>query len=109
MRSGLMRERVAFQAKTETVSSAGIVSATWATAFTCWARVKQYDAKADEAEIADRVAAQQRLVIIIRHRADVTSTMRATWRGRVFEIEGLVNRDERRRFLDVHVIERKAP
>jgi head-tail adaptor len=35
--------------------------------------------------------------------------MRVSWRSRVFEIEGMVNRDERRRALDLIVIERDAP
>lgn len=109
MRSGLLRERLAFQSKTETVTTAGIVSAAWATAFTLWGRVRQEDGRAGEGEIGDRPMSQARLTFIVRKDARVTTAMRVSWRSRVFEIEGILNRDERGRALDLMVIERKSP
>lgn len=109
MLAGLLRERLAFQAKTEAVSSAGIVSATWATAFTLWGRVKQEDGRSGEGEIGDRPLSQSRLTLIVRYDSRITSAHRVSWRGRVFEIEGVLNRDERRMWLDLMVIERTAP
>lgn len=109
MRAGLLRERLSFQTKIETTSAEGIVSASWTTIFTVWGRVKQEDGRADEATAGDRPMAQTRLTMIIRHRSDVRPDMRVVWRGRVFEITGLINRDERRETMDLMVIERKSP
>ena len=109
MRAGLLRERLAVQTKTETISGSGIVSASWATAFTVWGRVKQEDGRSGERDLGDRPMSQTRLTMIIRYDARVTTGMRVTWRGRVFEIEGIINRDERRRSLDLIVIERVSP
>ena len=109
MRAGALRERLAFQSKTETISGSGVVSATWATVFTLWGRVKQEDARAAEQPIGGQPVSQTRLTMIIRHDSRVTTGMRVVWRSRVFEIEGAVNRDERRRSLDLLVIERDAP
>lgn len=109
MRAGALRERLAFQSKTETISGAGVVSATWATVFTLWGRVRQEDGRAGEQPIGGQPVSQTRLTMIIRHDSRVTTGMRVSWRSRVFEIEGMVNRDERRRSLDLIVIERDAP
>lgn len=108
MRAGLMRERLAFQTKTESISTAGIVSATWATAFTVWGRVKQEDGRSDETEIGDRPMSQSRLTFITRYDSRITTALRISWRSRIFEIEGVLNRDERRKSMDILAIERVA-
>lgn len=109
MQIGGLRERIEFQEKEETVSAAGIVSAMWGEVFTRWGRVKMEDARADEQELGDRPMGQTRVTMIVRYDDRFVTGLRATWRGRVFEVTGVVNRDERRRFLDLAMIERKAP
>ena len=109
MRSGLFRERLEFQTKTQTISSAGDVTSAWATAFTAWGRVKQEDGRSVEDAIGDRPLSQTRLTMIVRHNASIVTGMRVAWRSRVFEIEGILNRDERRKSLDLIMIERKSP
>lgn len=109
MKIGLLRDRLSFQTKTETISAARAVSATWATAFEVWGRVKQEDANAGETPVGERPASQTKTTMIIRYDARVTTAMRVLWLGRVFEITGIINRDERRATLDLNVIERKSP
>lgn len=109
MRSGLLRERLEFQTKTQTISTAGDVTAVWATAFTAWGRVKQEDGASSESAIGDRPLSQTRVTMIVRYDARIVSGMRVSWRSRVFEVQGILNRDERRRSLDLIMIERKSP
>lgn len=109
MRAGSMRERLNLQSKTETVSDAGVVSSTWATWATVWGRVKQEDARSAEESLGDRPMSQTKVTMIIRYNASVTTGMRVAWRDRYFEIEGVINRDERRRSLDLLLIERVSP
>lgn len=108
MRAGSLRERLEFQAKTETVTTAGIVSATWAEEFILWGRVKQEDGRASEGAIGDRPMSQAKLTMVVRFDSRITTGMRVKWGDRYFEIEGMLNRDERRRSLDLMVIERAS-
>lgn len=108
MRAGLMRERLMFQAKLETVTPSRVVQTVWMEQFTRWGRVKQEDARAGEADVGARPMQQVRVTMIVRYDPLINSEMRVIWRNRVFEIEGILNRDERRRSLDLMMIERKA-
>lgn len=107
-RAGLMRERLIFQAKTETITASRVVKADWSEQFARWGRVKQEDGRAGEADVGARPMQQVRVTMIVRYDPQITSEMRVLWRGRIFEIEGILNRDERRRTLDLMMIERKA-
>lgn len=109
MRAGLLRERLEFQAKTQTISGPGDTTAAWPTAFTAWGRVKQEDGRASENAVGDRPLSQTAVTMIVRYDARIVTGMRVAWRSRVFEIEGVLNRDERRKSLDLVMIERKSP
>ncbi len=109
MRAGLLRERVTFQTFTKVINPAGIVSQTWADSFTVWGRIKQEDARSDEAMSGDKPTPRVRVTLIIRYDARVVSGLRVKWGSRLFEIEGSpLNKDERRRGMDLMLVERKS-
>lgn len=94
---GDMRERVTLQSPLRTGDGAGGSVVTWTEAATVWAKVEM--PAGGEAALAERLEAQARLRLTLRHRDDVTTEMRASWRGRAFNIRALRDKDGRRRFL----------
>lgn len=106
--AGRLDQRFTFQTKTESVTSAGITSATWADSFTVWGDMVEEDARADESVTGGRVLSQTRMTGIVRYRSDITTAMRLLWRDRYFEITGKINRDGRREMLDLFLVERKS-
>lgn len=60
-----------------------------------------------ELSIANGFKATTNSVITIRYRADVNSTWRVTYRGRVFNIDGVVDPDERNAELKLYCTEVK--
>ena len=77
---------------------AGGTTRTWATVATLWARVEPLSAI--ERVAAERLEAAADHRVTIRWRAGVTHAMRFSFGTRVFEIRGLIGREERHRFLD---------
>lgn len=96
---GALRERVTIERETRTADGLGGWSSSWAAVATVWARVEQL-AAAEPVE-AERLVARGGYRITIRHRSDLTTADRLAWRGRILNIRGLSNKDERRRYLTI--------
>ena len=94
---GDMRERVALQRVTiETRDAVGGLVQTWAAYATVWARVQPMSQREQFAR--QQLKASASWAVTIRARTDVATQHRVVWRGRTFEVTGVENADERRRF-----------
>lgn len=101
MRIGQLREQIALQQNTPTVDAHGQPIASWATTATVYARLDPLSGREfiegarRDADITHRIT--------IRYRADITPT--TAWRilygTRVFDIEAVLNLDERDRVWQI--------
>jgi SPP1 family predicted phage head-tail adaptor len=98
---GDLRERVALQREVRARDDIGGFESTWTTVATVWARVAPMSAS--ERWMRHQMQAQAAWKLTIRHRTDLSLSpaMRAVWGDRTFELRGITNADERRRFLDL--------
>ncbi len=105
---GPRRERVTIQDQTQTIDAAGAITTSWApiAGSTVWARMSP--ASERTMVVAGRDEALVDWLCTIRHRSDVTTRMRVVWRGRIFDIQGFRNADERRQYLLIRLLERSA-
>ena len=104
MRSGQLRHKVIIQVLTETRDSMGGVAESWATFQTRWAEVKPITGK-------ERYASAERTGetthhITMRHTAGITRKHRILWGARVFDIQSVINADERDRMTVIQAVER---
>ena len=93
MRIGPLNKRVTIQTATESRDSHGDVAQTWATHATVWAAIEPLSG-------SERIVAQQAEAftthrVRIRYLSTVTSDMRVLYGTRYFNIESVLNIDER--------------
>jgi SPP1 family predicted phage head-tail adaptor len=103
---GAMRERVTIQAQTQTVDDAGEITTLWSDVSVCWARMKPVSAT--QVALAGRDDAVREYDLIVRFRADITTNSQIIWRGRRFDVQGIVDNTEQRQFLTVRLREINA-
>lgn len=84
---------------------AGEVVNTWTTFAT--ARAGFEPVRGREFFAAGRIDAETTHVVYMRHLAGLDETMRINWNGRIFDIQAIINVDERNRELEITAIERK--
>ena len=97
MFAGRLRHRVDLQSVAESQSGTGAVKRSWSTYATVWAEVRP--AQGGERFTAQRVTAETTHTVRIRWRSGVTTADRVKFGARVFEIESILNPDERDREL----------
>jgi SPP1 family predicted phage head-tail adaptor len=102
--AGSLRNRITLQKPETTVSGYGERTVSWIDAFTCWAdfhplSVREFIASAQpQSQITARV--------VIRYRDDVDASMRIAYRGKVYNIAGvLADPDSGREYLTLPVSE----
>jgi SPP1 family predicted phage head-tail adaptor len=93
MQPGTLRHRLIIQSPTETRDSYGAVTQTWSNLMTVWGLV-------DNQASSEQVGTQKTLVVgsvrvVIRYRTGITPKMRIKYGERTFNINGIINRDER--------------
>lgn len=131
---GKMRERVDIYLQTQTVNDAGEITTNWdqTTNFnwastnninwgdgvtvnwaggatqplSAWARVEPLSA--NQIVLANRDDAQRIYKMTIRYRTDLTTNSRVIWRGRKFDVTGVMDPTEQRQFLTVMLMEINA-
>lgn len=97
MRAGDLRHRVTIQQLSALSDGMGGVRETWQDVATVWAAVEpmegreRYEAQQIQAELTHRVR--------LRYRPGITPKMRVVHKGRIFQIEAVINRAERNREL----------
>lgn len=94
MRAGRLRNQVTIQTPTETRSgTSGQVVKSWATLATVWAGIEPLSGR----ELAQAGAEQSvsDFRIVLRYLSTVTNKCRVVFGSRVFEIQSVINRNER--------------
>jgi len=99
MRAGDLRHRVTIQQKTVTQDTYGATVETWAALATVWANIEALSGR--EFFDSQQTVAQADHRITIRYRADVKPTMRAVEGSRTFDIQAVLDREGRRRTLEL--------
>lgn len=94
---GALRQRVTLEAPTDTPDGAGGFSRSYAPVAQLWARIESTEAR--NQFIAERQEQASSHVVTIRWRSDIVSQMRFIFRARKLLIQGVIDPDERRRFL----------
>ena len=94
---GELRTRLVIQTKTRTTDSMGGGTVTWATFSTVWGSVEQKGA--NEAFWAKHLEHRVTHKIVIRYLSGVTSDMRISYGSRFFQIKGIMNWEEKNRYL----------
>jgi SPP1 family predicted phage head-tail adaptor len=94
---GELRERVTLQSTTITIGPIGNTVPTAVNVADLWAQVRPL--RVTERMTGERLAAQGGYEVMIRYREGVTPAMRFLWRGRVLNIQGIRNADERSAYL----------
>lgn len=94
---GALRHRIVLEERVRLADGGGGATESWTEVATVWGSLKQVSGQ--ERENADRVASQTMTDIMIRYRTGVTPDMRFRLGTRVFNIQGVLDKDGRGRWL----------
>lgn len=93
MRAGKIRHRVSIQRKTISQNSIGEGIESWSELCKRWASIEP--ASGSEVVIGDQINGTVTHIVTMRYLGGLTSKDRVTFNGRNFDINGVVNTDER--------------
>ncbi|HUM33630.1 MAG TPA: phage head closure protein [Candidatus Saccharicenans sp.] len=96
---GELRSRIVFQSATKLDDGYGGKEIVWQDAFSAWALIEPLSAH----EKFEAMSVQSRVThrVYIRYRPDVSTGMRIRYGDRLFEIEGILDVGEQKRFLEL--------
>lgn len=96
---GELRQRVVFQSAVKLDDGYGGKQVIWQDAFSAWALIEPLSAH----EKFEAMSVQSRIThrVYIRYRSDVSTGMRIRYGDRLFEIEGILDVGEQKRFLEL--------
>lgn len=103
MRAGQLRHLITIEDATESQDEYGEPDLTWSMYTTAWAKVEPLSSR--ETVEARSVYQERTHRITMRHQDGITPNMRVNWDGRLFDIEGVRNVEERNRMLELNVKE----
>ena len=106
MRIGPLRHRVTLQSQSVTQSATGAITKTWSDVATVWAQINPQSGKQFFEQVTNHEEVYSR--IIIRYGTNVNSidnTWRVKYGTRIFEIEAVINWDEKDRMFTLAVRE----
>ena len=103
MRAGALRHRVTIQSGTPTRDGFGTEVLVWGTVATVWATVRSVSGR--EQVQPEQIFANVTHQITLRYLAGLTAKMRVLWRGRVLEIQGVREPDNRLRMMQLDCLE----
>ncbi|MCI0349391.1 MAG: phage head closure protein [Acidobacteriales bacterium] len=99
MRAGTLRQRISIEQPAETQNDFNEPVVTWSLYATRWAEVVPLSG--EERLIAQQVNAEVTHRVRLRYLAGVTTKMRIVHKGRVLDINTILNQDERRAMLEL--------
>lgn len=99
MRAGELRHRITIQRAVEVSDDLKTPTVTWQDVATVWAAVEPLSGR--EYLLAQNVNAELTVRIRIRYRPGVTPGMRVLYNGRVFDIQAVIDVEERHRELQL--------
>lgn len=101
---GDLRHRVQIESPTRTSDGGGGSTTFWSVVAEVWAAI--WPRSSDEALELDRVAGKATHDIWIRYRSDMKPEMRITFGTRVFDVRGVIDVEDRGRWLKCPSVER---
>lgn len=104
IKAGDLRHRITIESASRVSDGAGGASATWTLVAEVWAAI--WTRTSDETFAHDRVAGRATHDIWIRHRGDVKPEMRIRSGTRTFDILGVIDPEDRGRWLKCPALER---
>jgi SPP1 family predicted phage head-tail adaptor len=99
MRAGRLRHRVSIQAPSETLDDFGEADLSWATDSTVWASIEPISG--NERFSSDQVTAELTHRVFIRYLTGLTPRKRLLFGSRVFQIQSILNKDEKNEQLEL--------
>lgn len=105
--AGVLRHRVEIQTVARSDTASGGVTEVWSTALTVWASIEslsayeQYTYGQRWPEVTHKVT--------MRYQPNITPNKRMKFGTRIFDIQGVTNKDQRNELLTVIVKESPAP
>lgn len=103
MRAGMLRHRVEIQRRAEALDGYGQDTEAWLPVATVWAAIESLRGR--ELEAAATRLAEVSHKIRIRYRDGIWPEMRVVYGGRVFDIQAVLDPDDRRRELHLYARE----
>lgn len=100
METGKLRHHITIERPAETRGQMGSQRKAWAPICQTWARVQPLSGRA--LEVAQALHAEVTVKVTIRHRVDVDSTCRVTYRGQVYVVQYVLNPEEQNRELQLY-------
>jgi len=103
---GKLNKRVIIEQVARATDAIGGSTETFTTFATVWAQIKPLTG--NERFFSQRVEPNVTHMLKIRHRTGVTTEMRIKFGTRIFEIQSIINPDERNEVLNIMAVEGKA-
>lgn len=99
MNAGKLRHRATIQQLVNTDDGAGGSIETWQNVATVWAAIEPL--RGNERYTAQQVQSTLTHKVTIRYREGIKPQMRLTYKGRIFDIESVIDIEERHRWLEL--------
>lgn len=96
-----LKQRITIEQPTESADGAGGTTRSWSTLATVWAELVPLRSGRGESLVNRQLTAEVTHRITIRYRADVTTAMRVSYGGRVFNIRKVTNVGEAKVTLEM--------
>ena len=103
MQAGLLRKRLTLQQRSKSQDSYGQPLLTWSDVATVWGEIVPLSGS--ESVSADSLQASTSHQITIRYRSGVNTALRIKYGVRLFDIQNVLNQDERNKTLTLLCIE----
>ncbi|AHM56406.1 hypothetical protein EAL2_c11080 [Peptoclostridium acidaminophilum DSM 3953] len=104
MNPGILRHRITIQKHSAAENEIGEKTVGYQDDYSLWARVEP--ASARDIERLGKTETEVSHKILIRHKAGITSSNRITFKGRIFDIVGIINAGEQNKTLSIFCVER---
>ena len=103
MQAGQLRKRLTIQKRSTVQDSYGQPSTSWSDVVTVWGAVEPLSGR--ELMAAEAVQSEITHQVIIRYIAGITSKMRVLYGTRIFDIQNVLDENERHRMLTLLCLE----
>lgn len=98
---GSLNKRVTIQSRVTTQDDFGSESTTWSDVVTCWAGIRPVSGRELLGAEQPQVMHDARIRIRYQSGIAITAKMRVNFGGRLYDIVGVVDPEERHRYLDL--------
>lgn len=103
MRIGDLCHRISLQTASRTSDGGGGSTVSWTTSVTVWASIEPANGR--EPYIANQLNGQVSHKITIRYRSGVTTGYRVLFGTRTFDVQAVLNKDERNELMTLYCLE----